>query len=194
MNRSMIDAVLIRTVLSALVGVQIIHSAVGKGDLACVVPFREQKALILSVFCRGIGIIGVALSEQVDAERRNGHLSVTRVFYDDLGLALRAEVLLDEFVGTVVEVEADGKGKLKRLLFRLTINILRAWSAFRSPTEATKRLSSVAKILRNKSIFLLSFQLTNRLRCRLSFFPAKLKEQIHMRSMNAGICTNAGIR
>lgn len=28
----------------------------------------------------------------------------------------------------------------------------------------------------------------------IKFFPAKLKEQIHMRSMNAGICTNAGIR
>ena len=42
----MIHAVFALYMLAALVGVQIIHRAVGKGDLAGVVPFREQEALI----------------------------------------------------------------------------------------------------------------------------------------------------
>ena len=122
MDRRVIDTVFIRAVLSALVGEQIIHRAVGKGDLAGIVPFREQEALIKSVLNGGIGIIGVALAGQVYTERRNGHLGVPCVFYNDLGSGLRIQVFLDKFVGTVVEVVAYGKGKLELLLLRLTIN------------------------------------------------------------------------
>lgn len=62
MNRGVIYAVFILSVLAALVEVQIIHRAVGKSDLAGIVSFREQEALIRSVLRGGFGIIGVALS------------------------------------------------------------------------------------------------------------------------------------
>ena len=111
----MIHAVFALSMLAALVGVQIIHRAVGKGDLAGVVPFREQEALIQSVLIWRFGIIGVALSGQVDAERRNGHLGVPCVFDNDLRFGLRTEVFFNKLIGAVVEVVADGEGQFKRL-------------------------------------------------------------------------------
>ena len=105
----MIHAVFALSMLAALVGVQIIHRAVGKGDLAGVVPFREQEALIQSVLIWRFGIIGVALSGQVDAERRNGHTGVPCVFDNNLRFGLRTEVFFN-----TDEMQINAANKIER--------------------------------------------------------------------------------
>ena len=69
----------------------------------------EQEALIQSVLIWRFGIIGVALSGQVDAERRNGHTGVPCVFDNNLRFGLRTEVFFN-----TDEMQINAANKIER--------------------------------------------------------------------------------